>query len=443
MSSDAAVSRLQSLLRVPTVSRIDEGLTDWEPFDRFIALLEELYPLVHRRLDREIFAGHSLLYRWAGRASTEPTVLLAHYDVVPATDTGWKHPPFAAELSGKGDEQLLWGRGTLDNKASLAAILESVESHLEDGTTPAQDVYLAFGHNEEAAGDGMIAIVDELERRGVRPSLVLDEGGAIAEDVFPGVGSPVAMVGVGEKGVSNLTLVVDEKGGHASTPPPLTATARLARAILRLNSTPFPARFTPIAIEMFRIIGLHASGFPGAVYRRIGLTERILLGLIPRQSAELNAMVRTTQAVTMLAAGQAENALAERATANVNVRIAMGDTVETAVAHVRKAIDDDGVRVEIAHAGEPSPISPLTGLPWELLRSTIVKTYPGTVVAPYIQNGATDSRHFTRITRGVYRFVPFEMSREERDTLHAKNERIRVSTYLRGIDFYRALLASL
>jgi carboxypeptidase PM20D1 len=443
MSSDDAVPRLQALLQVPTVSRTDESTTDWEAFDRFITRLDELYPLVHRRLEREIIDGHSLLFRWPGRSSAEPTVLLAHYDVVPATDVGWKHPPFAAELSGKGDEQELWGRGTLDNKASLVAILEAVESHLEDGTMPAQDVYLAFGHNEETSGGGMLAIVDEFERRGIRPSLVLDEGGAIAEDAFPGLRTPVAMVGVGEKGVTNLTLIVDEKGGHASTPPAITATVRLSRAILRLNATPFSATFPPVAMEMFRIIGHHASGLPGTAYRRIGLTKRMLLRLIPRQSPELNAMVRTTQAVTMLEAGQAENALAERAIANVNLRIAVGDTVEGAVAHVRKAIDDESVRVEVTNAGEPSPVSPLSGLAWELVRSSIVKTYPGTIVAPYIQNGATDSRHFTRLTKGVYRFVPFEMSREERDTLHAKNERIRVATFLRGIEFYRALLASL
>jgi carboxypeptidase PM20D1 len=443
MSSDAAVARFQTLLRIPTISRLEETEVDWAQFERFIARVRELYPLVHRKLDRELIAGHSLLFRWHGRASSEPTVLLAHYDVVAATDFGWKHPPFAAELTGMGDDQLIWGRGTLDNKGSVVSILEAVESQLEAGLVPAQDIYLAFGHDEETNSTGAAAIVDVLESRSVRPALVLDEGGAIVEDAFPGISGPVAVVGVSEKGVTNLRLVVDQAGGHASTPPKVTATVRLARAIVRLNDRPFPAAFDPVALEMFRTVGVHAPGFLGWVFRNVGFTRALLLPYIARRGPELNALVRTTQAVTTLEAGHAVNALAERATASVNVRVAVGSTVESVVKHVTRAIDDDAVRVEVVQAGEAAPASPLTGLAWELLRSTIEKTYPGTIVTPYVQNGATDSRHFTRISRGVYRFSAFELSREERDTLHARNERMHVETFLRAIEFYRALVAAL
>jgi carboxypeptidase PM20D1 len=443
MSSDAAVARFQTLLRIPTVSRLEENEVDWPQFERFIARLRELYPLVHRRLDREIIAGHSLLFHWHGRASTEPTVLLAHYDVVAATDLGWKHPPFAAELSGKGDDQLIWGRGTIDNKGSVVSILEAVESQLEAGLVPAQDIYLAFGHDEETTSTGAAAIAELLESRGVRPTLVLDEGGAIVEDAFPGLSGPVAVVGVSEKGVTNLHLIVDQAGGHASTPPKLTATVRLAQAIVRLNDRPFRASFNPVALEMFRTVGVHTRGFVGWVFRNAGFTRAFLLPFIPRFGPELNALVRTTQAVTTLEAGHAVNALAERAIATVNVRVAVGSTVESVVKHVTRAINDDAVRVEVVQAGEAAPTSPLTGLAWELLRSTIEKTYPATVVTPYVQNGATDSRHFTRISRGVYRFSAFELSREERDTLHARNERMHVATFLRAIEFYRALVAAL
>lgn len=443
MSSDAAVARLQTLLRIPTISRTDVAEVDWNQFDRFIATLQELYPLVHQRLNREVVAGHSLLFRWTGRSAAEPALLMAHYDVVAATDEGWTHPPFAAELTGEGEDQLIWGRGTLDDKAAVAGILEAVESQLRAGLVPAHDVYLAFGHDEETAGSGAMAIADLFESRGIRPALVLDEGGAIVEDVFPGVTAPVAVVGVGEKGVTTLRLVVDQQGGHASTPPRITATVRLARAIVRLNSRPFRASFGPTAIEMFRTLGAHGSGFMGSVFRNIGFTRFLLLPFFGRLGDEMNAMVRTTQAVTMLEAGQAVNALAERATATVNVRVAVGTSVERVLKHVTRAIRDDAVRVELVHGGEAAPPSPMTGLAWELLRSTIEKSYPGTVVTPYVQNGATDSRHFTRISRGVYRFTPFEMSSHERDTLHAKNERMHVATYLRGIGFYRALISSL
>jgi carboxypeptidase PM20D1 len=192
MSRDASVARLQTLLRIPTISRGDESGTDWSQFEHFIAVVAELYPLVHTRLEREIVAGHTLLLRWAGRASGEPAVLMAHYDVVAAADAGWKHPPFAAELSGRGADEIIWGRGTLDNKAAVAAILEAVESQLAAGVVPAQDIHLVFSHDEETAGTGALAVVDLLESRGIRPALVLDEGGGIVDRVFPGVTIPVA-----------------------------------------------------------------------------------------------------------------------------------------------------------------------------------------------------------------------------------------------------------
>ncbi len=443
MSHDAAIARFQALLRIPTISRIDESEVEWEHFDTFVTQLQELFPLVHRKLDREVVAGYSLLFRWPGRSSTEPSVLMGHYDVVAATDFGWKHPPFAAELSGKGEDQLIWGRGTIDDKGAVVGILEAVEAQIEAGMQPAQDIYLCFGHNEETSGDGAKAVAALLESRGIRPSLVLDEGGAIVEGAFPGVTVPVAVVGVTEKGSTTVRLVVDQQGGHASTPPKLSATVRLAEAIVRLNKRPFPASFNPVTIDMFRTIGPFAGGFIGFLFRNIRFTKPLLLPVFGRQSVETNAMVRTTQAVTMLEAGHAVNALAERATATVNLRVAVGTSVDDAVRHVVRAIADDAVRVEVVTPGEASPISLVSGISWELLRSTIEKVYPGTVVTPYVQNGATDSRHFTGISRGVYRFTPFELTLEQRETLHARNERMHVATYLRGIEFYKALIASL
>jgi len=443
MSNDAAVARFQTLLRIPTISRIDESEIDREQYERFISTLSQLYPFVHSRLERERVAGYSLLFKWPGRASSEPTVLMAHYDVIPASDGGWRHPPFAGELSGHGDDRLIWGRGTLDDKGALAAILEAVEHHLAAGVVPAHDVYLVFGHDEETASTGASAVVDLLESRGVRPALVLDEGGAIARDAFPGITAPIAFVGVGEKAPNTFRLIVDEPGGHASTPPRLTATVRLARAIMRLNERPFRASLTPTTAEMLHTVGSSARGVLGFALRNARWLWPVLLPILSRRSAELAAMSRTTQAVTMLEAGEAVNALAERATATVNVRVAVDSTVAEALAHVTKSIGDDRVRIEADSPNEPVPVSQFGGMAWELVAGSIEKTFPEAIVTPYLQTGATDARHFTRISRGVYRFTPFDMTLEERDSLHARNERMRVASWLRGIEFYRGLIAAL
>ena len=438
-----AVERLRALVRVPTVSRLDESQTEWARFDEFIDLLPTLYPKTHSALTREMVAGHSLLYRWAGREPGDPAVLMAHYDVVPADVDGWEHPPFGAQVVPTEHGDVVWGRGTLDDKGSLATVLEAVEALAASGFQPKHDLYLSFGHNEETTGGGASAIVDLLEERGVRPRLVLDEGGAVVEGIFPGVGDPIAVVGVSEKGILSLTMTVEQEGGHASTPPRMTATARLARAIVRLNSKPFPKAFTAPNLEMIRTLGARARQPFKWVFTNLWLTRPLLLGLFTRLGDETNAIVRTTGAVTQLQGADAANALAERAVAVVNVRVAVGSSVADAMAHVRRAIRDPKVRLDAHYPNEPSPVSPTQGPAWTLIKQTVEDTYPGTIVTPYIMLGASDSRHFTRISGNVYRFSPFQMSKQERGTLHAMNERIRVSTYLSGVRFYRQLVAGL
>jgi carboxypeptidase PM20D1 len=355
---ERSIARFQQVLRVPTVSRLDVDETDVAVFDRFVVLLTELYPALHGSLEREVFEGHSLLYRWRGSTDAAPTVLMAHYDVVPATDEGWRHPPFEATIVPDAHGDLLWGRGTLDDKGALASILEAVEARVAAGHVPRGDIYLSFGHDEETVGSGAQAIVAALESRGIRPALVLDEGGAVVEGVFPGVGKPTAVIGVSEKGITSLTLTVEQHGGHASTPPRMTATARLARAIVRLNRRPFPARFSPTNLEMLRTVGAHASGPIRWAFTNSRSTGPLLLALFTRLGDETNAMVRTTQAVTQLTGSQAANALAERAVATVNVRVAVGSSVEEAVRHVRRAIHDRAVCIAALHPSEPSPVSP-------------------------------------------------------------------------------------
>ncbi len=438
-----ALDRLRELVRIPTISRLDPEETEWRHFDDFLDRLPRLYPLLHDTLDREIVAGHSLLYRWHGRSPGDPSVLMAHYDVVSATDEGWLHPPFAAELVGEGDEQLVWGRGTLDDKGALTCVLEGVEAAIAAGVRPEHDVYLSFGHDEETAGSGAAATVELLRERGIRPAFVLDEGGAVVEDIFPGVSGPIAVVGVSEKGILTLTLTVEQGGGHASTPPALSATARLARAIVRLNKRPFRSAFTATNLEMIRTLGSHATPPLRWVFRNLWLTRPVILRLFGRLGDETAAIVRTTQAVTMLQGSQAANALAERAVATVNIRIAVGSSVAEAVEHVRRSIHDPLVAIAVIQPNEPSPVSPTTGRAWELLAGTIEQTYPGTIVTPYVMLAASDSRHYAAISEHVYRFSPFAMSKEERGTLHAMNERMHVSTFLRGVDFYTRLVRSL
>ncbi|MBF4634311.1 M20/M25/M40 family metallo-hydrolase [Agreia pratensis] len=443
-SDELALDHLRTLITIPTVSRLDESSIDWSHFDEFISTLERLYPRVHSSMSVDVVDGHALLFRWAGRSQGDEAVLMAHYDVVAADDeTGWAHPPFAATVTGTGVEQIVWGRGTLDDKGAVTAILEAAERLLDVGFTPEHDVYLSFGHNEETAGSGAAALAAELERRGVHPRLVLDEGGAVIEHVFPGVSRATAVVGVSEKGMANVTLTVERSGGHASTPPRMTATARLARALVRLEKRPFPASLPEPTIEMIQTIGAHSTPLLRFFFTRARIFRVLLLALFSRLSDETNAMIRTTAAVTQLRASDSANALAERAVAVVNTRIAIGTSVDATLRHIRRAVRDPLVVVEASTPSEPSPVSPSTGPAWQLLSDTIAAVYPRAIVSPYVMLGASDARFFTALSAHVYRFTPFEMSSEERATLHATDERMHVRTFVSGIRFYRTLIERL
>jgi carboxypeptidase PM20D1 len=436
--STAAIERLQALLRIPTVSRPDTADEDQDAFALFRATLAELYPLVHSRLDLELIDG-SLLYRWPGEGTGRPAVLMAHHDVVPADEPGWQHDPFAGDVA----EDRIWGRGSLDDKGTLVAILEAVEARLAAGFTPAADIYVFSGANEETTGAGSAAAVQLLTSRGVRPGLVLDEGGAVTDDAFPGVVGDIAFVGVSEKGIAGMRLVVQKPGGHAATPARDGATTTLARAILRLESRPSRAVLTAPVAGLLRALAPRASGLQRRMFARPERYRRVLVRVLASRGGEAEALVRTTRAVTRLTGSAADNVIAERATATVNVRIGVGSSVEEAARDIRTAIGDDDVTVEVLSGSDPSPISLSDGPEWERLAGVISEIFPSTIVAPFVMLQASDSRNFARISDTVYRFLPFDLRASERASIHAIDESIRVTTWTRAIAFFDLLIGRL
>jgi carboxypeptidase PM20D1 len=442
MPDEPALARFRELLRIPTVSSHDVGATDWAAFDAFRDAVARLYPGVHAALELERF-DRTMLFRWIGRVDGAPSVLLAHYDVVAATQTGWQHEPFAAELSGEGEEAVLWARGVFDDKAAVVGLLEAVESLLAEGFAPEQDVYLLFGHDEETAGSGAAAVAQAFGDRGIRPALVLDEGGAVARGVFPGVSGPVAFVGTAEKQTALLTLTVDDVGGHAASPPRVSAGARLARAVTRLERRPMRPRIIAPVRQLLGALAPAASGPFRPAFAVMHRVPAVLGAVLARLGDEPRAMVRSTIAVTAIEAGHALNAIPVRARATLNVRILPGQGIEEVVAHIRRIVADDRVVVEVIGPTAPSGISPASGPAWERLTRAIRAIFPEAPVAPYLQLGATDSRQFTRLTDAVYRFIPYELSTDERAGMHGTNERMPVASFLRGLAFYETLIRAL
>ncbi len=433
LGDDAVVSALQDLVRLPTVSHVDEAETDPAPFEEFVRVLAEAFPLLHGQLTLHRVLDHSLLFHWAGRTSTDPVVLMAHIDVVPIDESApWQHPPFGAEVH----DGAIWGRGTLDDKGSLVGICAAVERLLARGFVPARDLWLSFGAREEVSGPDATTAVAELRSRGVTPWFVLDEGGAIAAQAFPGVRPPLGVVGVSEKGTTTIELRAEGRGGHSSTPAPNGPTTRIARAVVRLEKRQFAPSLPEATLEMFTRIAPHAPAALRPLLAHARRLQPLLKRALLAAGAEPAALARTTMAVTTLSGSPAHNVLASSATAAVNLRILVGDTVASATEHVRRAVADDSIRLEVVEGNEPSPASPYADPAFELLTSTISELFEDAVPTPYVMMAATDSRFFTAICPRVYRFTPFRMTKAQRESIHSYDEHIGIDDFLTGVRWY-------
>lgn len=438
--ASGAPERLAEAIRFPTVTWIDRAF-DTEVFDGFLDWLAATYPLSHEQLTVERHGGHSLLMTWPGtEAQLDPVLLMAHYDVVPiepGTEHEWTHPPFAGVIA----DGYVWGRGAYDDKAGVIGILEAVESLLTEGFRPRRTVLLVFGHDEEIGGlKGAAQIAAHLRERGVRLHWLLDEGGGILEH-SPTLGGPVAGITTAEKGYLSLRLVARAPGGHSSNPPERTAVGLIAEAVDRIQNSPFQAKLQAPTTDMLDVLAGELGGGMGLV-----LANRWLFGgLIKRHMAgnpSMSTSLRTTIAPTMLAAGDKDNVLPQRAEAVINFRLLHGDTIESVEARVAALVDDP--RISIEHYGDfnidPGPVSPVNDPVYQELAATIRGVWPGIIVLPGLLSGATDSRHFTALTDRIYRFRALQTTTEELAGVHGTDERINAQAFVEGLQFYRALI---
>jgi carboxypeptidase PM20D1 len=442
VESSAVASRLSQALRFETVSYGD-GVKEAERTQAIQAMqawIEQTYPNFHDAAGPEKF-GESLLFTWIGRnPNLTPVLLMAHMDVVPVvpgTEKDWTHAPFAGDIA----DGFVWGRGARDNKGQLIAILEAAERLALTGFQPQRTIMFAFGEDEETGGTkGSAAIAKALAMRGTRFGWVLDEGGSIQNEPWPGVRQPIAFVSTSEKGIVSLELTAHGEGGHSARPSRDLALPRLASAILNTVNTPFASDLDEVQRQKFAVLAPFLSFGDRFLLANLWLTKSLVLRRM-EAVPETAATLHTTISPTLMNAGIKENVIPPAANGVINFRLHPRDTIASVTAHVRRAVDD--AKVDIVERKEMlSEASPQVALdsPAFTFVSNLIQTSYGIPVAPQLLSGITDSRHYLEIADAVLRFSPSRMEPSDGPRVHGTNERIAVDDLGPMVGFYMRLM---
>ncbi len=437
----ASARNLGAAIRFKTISNqnaADNQIAEWTKFQDW---LQATYPAAHAAMTREVIAGGTLVYAWKGSESdAKPIILMAHQDVVPVTpgtEKDWKRRPFGGEIA----EGAVWGRGAIDDKGSLVALFEGLETLARQGFKPRRSIWIVSGHDEEVGGTGAVAAAELLAKRGVKALFTLDEGSAIIADA-PVVNGPAIMIGVAEKGYATLRVTANAKGGHSSMPPEDIGTIALAKAVVAIHAKQFEKRIAPPVSNMVETLAEEKGGMT-----KVAVANRWLFGsmLINSFSASPSgaAQLHTTIAPTMLQGSPKENVLPQSAFALINYRIAPWETSRDVMARAKAAVGN--LPVDLAWdrvPREPTPVSSSTSQGWALVRAAAEAEAPGAPVTPFLVVGGTDSRNFYAVSDDVYRFMPIKLSVKETAMIHGTNEHITFESLERMIRFYARLIAT-
>ena len=435
--SDRAVAYGEALARMVRDETISfRGQEDRSKFYRFHETLAELFPNVHRVCEKYDFNG-SLLFKWNGRGGSEPIMLMSHQDVVEANGQ-WEHEPFSGDIDENGR---VWGRGTVDTKASLFCIFTALEELIAEGYEPSCDVYIASSCTEEWSGDGAPATAAWLTEHGVHLKLLLDEGGMIVEEPIAGVKGTYGMVGVVEKGYGDVRFIAKGKGGHASAPGKNTPLVRLGKFMAAVEKkSPFRNEMSPVVVEMFKRTAPNMDPGMKTIFANMWLFKPLLEKLLPSINSTAGAMLHTTLAFTMAQGADGCNVLPQQASVVGNMRFIPHQANEESIALISKLAEQYDLETEVIYQDEPCPVVDFKGEAFKLVEDVAAVVYPGVGICPYVMTGGTDAKYYSAVSDNCIRFAPLYIDAQQYASIHGINENIFRGALPGGVDFYKEII---
>ena len=426
--------RLAKMIQVETISEPHQK--DRSKFLELHKVLEKEFPNVHKICEKNVLNG-SLLFCWKGTGEKEPIMLMSHHDVVEAGGE-WEHAPFSGDID---DEGRVWGRGTVDTKASLCCIFGAIEELILEGYQPPMDVYIASSCTEEVSGDGAPAIAKFLKEKGVKLDLILDEGGMILHAPIAGVNGIYAMVGVVEKGYGDVKFIAHGRGGHASAPKKNTPLVRLGKFMAAVDKkSPFKSQITPTVKEMFSRMAPNMIFPLRMIMANLWLFEGLLAKVLPSINAAAGAMIHTTLAFTEAKGSDGLNVLPQTAYVTGNMRFIHHQPTDESIKLISDIAKEYDLETEVIYKDYPCPIVDFKGKQFKLIESVVDKVYPGVGTCPYVMTGGTDCKFYSEVCDNAIRLAPIYIDEQQYASVHGLNENIFRGALPKAVDFYKEVI---
>lgn len=432
-----ASENLAGAIRIPTVTGDSARMKELNRF------LKEKYPKTMENMDCAMLPGGSMLLRWRSELPTEtlPVMFCGHLDVAPAGE-GWTacEPFEGLQQNGR-----IYGRGAMDGKGVVIALLEAAEDLIGQGVQPRRDVYFAFGCDEETEGKrGAQVIAKTMEEQGLRFDMILDEGGTFRDRKLSGgrVYS-AAYIGMGEKRRCEYRVTANCAGGSTFEPKKDTAIGALAEAICRVESAQPHHHLLPIVRNH---LNTAIATFPFA--KRFIIANKPLLNLLAgrvfRNDHEVGALVRSTVVPSVLDGSfPAANMLPATAGVTFSARLLPHESPEKILRHLQNLLADLPVEVELVKEGETSFITSRKMPMYKLLKTTIEENYPQLPCVPTLMAACADARHYSNLSDCILRFAPLTLGDEGGDHTHGADEFLSEQSLGLAVDFYESLMKKL